>query len=215
MSAINPLFHHIQKLLTVGIQLLLNDPPTSESTSPRLNRSGKMFLQFGTRTVDDGNFEHPRLLWTDGQDVSYTLELLDIQSIRPPDMFELEESNYPFAIPNHSFFVTTNGGTELLFEAVDELQMIRVTTSLRGIIGRLAKKIVMGENDWVVQMMLASVRGVTQSLEELEAEAPYAMVDVTDQLVKKTTTASTTSNMSGLMRQAQERRNRMRSTRHQ
>jgi len=200
----------------VGIQLLLNDPPTAQNNTPRLNRSGKMILQFGTQSSNgDGKFEHPHLLWTDGHDVSYMLELLGIQSIRKPSAFELEDS-YPFAIPAHSFFLTTNsnnddgndnGTSSLLFEAVDELQMIRVTTALRGIIGKLAKKIILGENDWVVQMMLASSSPVSGgpstsiSLEDLEGGVvPCAMADMTDNLVKKTT----------LMKQAQERRSKIR-----
>jgi len=217
---------YFKKLLSVGIQLLLNDPPTSsEKSGPRLNRAGKMFLQFGNKAQPDelGKFEHPHLLWAGGQDASHALELLDIRSIRRPTSFELDNA-YPFAIPTHSFFLTTtsgededgededgNVGRSLLFEAVDELQMIRVTAALRGIIGKLAKKIIQGENDWVVQMLLASsARGGGGGaaaggicLEDLEGSGavPCAMADVTDHLVGKTT----------LMRQAQERRNMLRS----
>ena len=81
-----------QKLLSVGIQLLLNDPPNTSfaaNTAPRLNRSGKMFLRFGTRSPGDGQFAPPRLLWTDGHGVSYALELLNIRAIRPPMPCEL------------------------------------------------------------------------------------------------------------------------------
>ena len=102
-----------------------------------------------------------------------------------------------------------NGTSSLLFEAVDELQMIRVTTALRGIIGKLARRIILGENDWVVQMMLASSSPVdggpatSISLEDLEGNVvPCAMADMTDHLVRKTT----------LMKQAQERRSKIRST---
>mmetsp|Transcript_1198 Transcript_1198/g.2995 ORF Transcript_1198/g.2995 Transcript_1198/m.2995 type:complete len:865 (-) Transcript_1198:165-2759(-) len=224
----NAIDGYFKKLLTVGIQLLFNDPPPTSETmyqGPRLHRTGKMFLQFGVRGDNSGipgEFEQPRLFWTDGQSVSHSLELLDIASIRPPHPYELEGS-YPFAIPDHSFFLFTNDGTTLLFEAVDEVQMIRVTTALRGIIGRLAKKIVMGENDWLVQMMMASVgcRGheggngdssgggpqqqQRSSLDGTEDNVPGAMADITDHLVRKQT--------SGLMRQAQERRSRLRSTR--
>ena len=129
------------------------------------------------------------------------------------------EDSYPFTIPAHSFFLTTNdnnnddgndnGTSSLLFEAVDELQMIRVTTALRGIIGKLARRIILGENDWLVQMMLASSSPVdggpatSISLEDLEDNVvPCAMADMTDHLVRKTT----------LMKQAQERRSKIRST---
>lgn len=200
--------YHAQKLLTVGIQLLLNDPPSAErSTGPRLNRAGKMYLQFGTRGGVDGKYDHPRLLWTDGQDVSYELEVLDISSINRPAPNDLEGS-YPFAVGAHSFFLSTNSGTSLLFEAVDETQTKRITKALRSIVRRLARKIIMGESDWIVQMMLATVgtasgdgtRGVISSLEELEEAAPCAMADATDHMVKCST----------LVMQAHDRRRRRR-----
>lgn len=80
--------------------------------------------------------------------------------------------------------------------------MTRVTTALKGIVSRLARKIIMGENDWIVQMMLASSVGgqLQHSLEEIENVLPYAMADVTDHLVTKTT----------LMTQALDCRSRMR-----
>ena len=169
-----------------------------------------MFLQFGSRV--NKTYEQPRLLWTDGQDVSYTLELLDISSIRQPALYELE-SYYPFSIPANSFFVSTNGGTSLLFEAVDDVQMRRITSALQGIVARLAKKIVMGEQDWVCQMMLSSAGGESgqiSSMNELEEMVPNAMADVTDHLVKKTTLVHEKTK---LMQQAHERRNRLRSRR--
>ena len=134
-------------------------------------------------------------------------------------MFDLEDSD-PFAIPTHSFFVTMNSSnndngndnrTSLLFKAMDELQMTHVTTALRGIIGRLARKIIMGENDWVVQMMLAMSLAAgplpgggpatTISLEDLEGSMILcAMADMMDHFVKKTM----------LMTRAQERQSKIR-----
>lgn len=226
----------------MGIKLLVNDPTSASSLQqqhhgPCQNRNGKLFLQFGTRDANNSNsngqlfddsifseFEHPRLVWTDGQAVTYSLELLDIVSIRSPDPNELKNKKggtyYPFSNAQNSFFVSTHDGTTLLFEAGDEMQMIQITTALRGIIGRLAKKIVMGENDWLVQMMLASVgdmggpnplsqqQFISGGLDKVvEEDVPHAMADVTDHLVGKQTT--------GLMRSAQERRSRLRSTRQQ
>ena len=133
-----------QKLITVGIQLLLNDPP-DRSNGPRLNRKGKLFLKFG-KTQSSSDFSktsfNPQLVWTDGHDVSYTIELFDIQSIRQPMLNETEEE-YPILMEELSFFVTTYGGTSLLFEAGDEMELIRVVVALKGIVGRLVKKIVM------------------------------------------------------------------------
>ena len=139
-----------QKLITVGIQLLLNDPP-ERINGPRLNRKGKLFLKFGktqsSTSHDHGKktttaYDHPQLVWTDGYDVSYTIELFDIQSIRQPMLNETEEE-YPILMEELSFFVTTYGGTSLLFEAGDEMELIRVVVALKGIVGRLVKKIVM------------------------------------------------------------------------
>jgi hypothetical protein len=193
----------------VGIQLILNDPPISDN-GPRLNRNGKMFLKFGT--LSHGTYENPRLHWTDGHSISYTFELLDIEMIRQPTESELN-GIYPFAIPAHSFFILNNDGLSLLFEAVDELQMIRITTALRGIIARLAKKIVAGESDWVGQMMLASTAQVVK-FEELEGMLSCAMSDVSDCLVTKTAFAvsSESDKMSkkiAWMKQARERRARL------
>ena len=133
-----------QKLITVGIQLLLNDPP-ERINGPRLNRKGKLFLKFG-KTQSSSDFSktsfNPQLVWTDGHDVSYTIELFDIQSIRQPMLNETEEE-YPILMEELSFFVTTYGGTSLLFEAGDEMELIRVVVALKGIVGRLVKKIVM------------------------------------------------------------------------
>lgn len=197
-----------QKLLSVGIQLLLNDPPNAtEHSGPRLNRSGKMFLRFREAATPDGlgRFEQPRLLWTDGKGVSYALPLLDIQSIRRPTPRELDNS-YPFAIPAHSFLLSTrrdgegdegDGHRSLLFEAVDEVQMTRVMTALRGIIGKLARKIIMGENDWLAQMMQAASLGSKGS-----DAVPCAMTNVTDHIVTQT----------ALMKKAHRRKNQLQST---
>jgi hypothetical protein len=186
----------------VGIQLILNDPPISDN-GPRLNRNGKMFLKFGT--LSHGTYENPRLHWTDGHSISYTFELLDIEMIRQPTESELN-GIYPFAIPAHSFFILNNDGLSLLFEAVDELQMIRITTALRGIIARLAKKIVAGESDWVGQMMLASTAQVVK-FEELEGMLSCAMSDVSDCLV--TSESDKMSKKTAWMKQARERRARL------
>lgn len=193
--------------MSVGIQLLLNESPAAlrnTGDSKQQRRLGKMFLQFGT-TQSNGQFDHPQLCWTDDKDANsyHHLELLSIQSVRQPTMFELE--NYTQAIPAHSFLLVTTDGTSLVFEAVDEVQMNRVSSALKGIISRLAKKILMGENDWMVQMMVAAAGGVQNLEMDLESLLPNAMADFTDHLVKKTT----------LMGQAQKRRSHLRSTRGQ
>ena len=128
----------------MGIQLLLNDPP-ERTNGPRLNRKGKLFLKFG-KTQSSSDFSktsyNPQLVWTDGYDVSYTIELFDIQSIRQPMLNETEEE-YPIAMEELSFFVSTYSGISLLFEAGDEMELIRVVAALKGIVSRLVKKIIM------------------------------------------------------------------------
>ena len=126
--------------------------------------------------------------------------MFDIETIRQPLPSEVE-GNYLFAIPEHCFFVSTFSGTSWLFEAVDELQMTQNITALREIIGRFSRKIVTGENDWLVQLMLASVGegGHVSTLAEVEEVLPIAVVDVTDHLVKKT----------ALFRRAQDKRSRL------
>ena len=129
----------------MGIQLLLNDPP-ERTNGPRLNRKGKLFLKFGPKTQSSSDFSktlyNPQLVWTDGYDVSYTIELFDIQSIRQPMLNETEEE-YPIAMEELSFFVSTYSGISLLFEAGDEMELIRVVAALKGIVSRLVKKIIM------------------------------------------------------------------------
>jgi len=145
-----------------------------------------MLLEFGTRS--HGRYEYPYLLWTDGHCVSHKLDLLDIDSIRQPLQSEVED-NYLFAIPEHCFFLSTQSGTRLLFEAVDELQVTEITIALRDLISKFSRKIVTGESDWLVQLMLASVgeEGHVSTLAEVEEVLPKAVADVTDHLVKKTT----------------------------
>jgi hypothetical protein len=199
----------IQKILTVGIQLILNDPPTSGS-GLRQARNGKMFLKFGTQS--NGAYESPRLLWTDGYSITHSLELLDIEMIHQAIESELK-GVYPFAIAAHSFFISNKGGLSLLFEAVDELQVMRIITALRSIIARFARKIITGESDWVGQMMLASTEPVVK-VKELEDLVPCAIADVSNSLVKKTAfsvlnESQNKSKKTAWIKQARERRTRL------
>eukprot|EP01082_Thalassiosira_pseudonana_P012709 g11199.t1 g11199 contig5:351146-353860(+) len=175
---------YFKKLLSVGIQLQLND-----STGQK--RQGKIFLRFGGRI--GGEFEDPCFIWKDlgGQVSTFSspgllpnpidsICLFDIQSMRKPTKFELD--SYPQAIAGNSFFLSTNNGTSLLFEAINDVQIDRVTTGLKGVVSKLVRDIITGDNGWIVQMMTsvgANVLGV-------DGSASYAMTNVTDQLVKKT-----------------------------
>ncbi len=117
--------------------------------------------------------------------MSHTIELLDIQSIRQPLLSEVE-GGY---IPEHCFFLSTHNGMRLLFEAMDESQVTGITMALRRLVSRFSRKIVTGENDWLVQLMLASVGdgGRVSTLAEVEEVLPMAVADVADHLVKNST----------------------------
>ncbi|KAL7550292.1 hypothetical protein ACHAWF_013571 [Thalassiosira exigua] len=207
---------YFKKLVSIGIQLALNEPLGAEEDDGGrdLRRSGKMFLEFGTRNPVDRNFDHPRLTWTsddddDGRRTSRCIELLDIRSIREPTPAQAERR--PSAAPSRSFVLSTNGGEAHLFEAVDETQAERIGAALRGIVSRLARKIVMGENDWLVGMMLSSKKGgagaprpgggVVPTKPE-GADVLDAVASATDRLVGTT----------ALMKQAHVMRSSMRST---
>jgi hypothetical protein len=120
--------------------------------------------------------------------MSHIIELLDIESIRQPLLSEVE-GGYRFAIPEHCFFLSTHNGTRLLFEAMDESQASGIIVALRHLISRFSRKIVTGESDWLVQLMLASVgdEGHVSTLAEVEEVLPMAVADVADHLVKKST----------------------------
>lgn len=187
---------------------MLNYPPPISTSSDSnksiagLKQPGRMFLKFQKGSDAGSSFERPCLLWTDGPDASYTVELFDIHSIRNPTLFELDD--YTFAIPSRSFVVST-GDMFLMFEATDASQTTRVMTALQKIISRLAMKILMGDDGWMVQMMLSSSpagRGSMAGGHYLENADPHSMTNVTNLLVEKTTAVP--------MKQTRERRSRMR-----
>ena len=157
---------------------------------------GKMTLAFGSRS--SGRFDHPRLVWSgvdEIQSADLFVDLFDIVSIRRPTPPEIE--NYPRAVPAHCFFIETSSasGCNILFEAVDEIQMSRVMSGLTNIVGKLARWVVAGDDSWVSQTMLANIG----SVDAVESSVPSAMVDVTNHLVK---TAKSQRQLSKLQRDA-------------
>ncbi len=143
-------------------------------------RKGKLFLRFGTRS--SGKFEEPCFVWKDAiEDSNPAIEgfsLFDISSIRKPSVFELD--NFPMAIADSSFFISKCDGESLLFEAIDNVQMTRVSSALKGIVAKMTRYIIMGHDAWMTQI-LASVHGSSED-EYLVA----ATIDLTDHLIQKT-----------------------------
>lgn len=148
----------MQKVTSVGIQLHLNIPPNKRRKMASHKRKGKLFLRFGTR--NSGKFEAPCFVWKDAVEESTpTMEgfsLFDISSIRKPSVFELD--SFPMATADSSFFISKCDGDSLLFEAIDNVQMTRVSSALKGIVAKMTRCIIMGDDAWMTQM-LTSVHG--------------------------------------------------------
>lgn len=167
-----------------------------------------MFLKFGSKHSINGANDSLYLEWTDGYAASHTIDVFDIDSIRQPDDVELRL--YPFAIPANSFFISSKeDGSSLLFEAVDELQLERIVSALRGIISRLTKTNVIDESDnWVRQIMLLSA---PQSVKLQDAEG-IVMKDASHCSVNKSTFANVSSYVDKktvLLKNFRERRTRL------
>lgn len=103
--------------------------------------------------------------------------LFDISSIRKPSVFELD--SFPMASVDSCFFVSRCDGNSLLFEAIDNVQMTRVSSALKGIVTKMTRSIIMGDDTWITQM-LASVHGGAG-----DEYLVTATTDVTDHLIKK------------------------------
>jgi len=168
-----------KKVISVGIQLHLNIPPNKRHKMASQKRKGKLFLRFGTR--NNGKFEEPSFVWKDAMENSTpTMEnfsLFDISSIRKPSVFELD--SFPMASADSCFFVSRCDGNSLLFEAIDNVQMTRVSSALKGIVAKMTKSIITGDDTWITQM-LASVHGSSG-----DEYIVTATTDVTDHLIKK------------------------------
>lgn len=165
-----------------------------------------MFIRFGSRSK--GIFEDPCFIWkdADGRVSSFApkksftaterIGLFDVLSIKKPTMIELD--GYPLAIPENCFILLMNNGASLLFEAIDNFQMTRISTAIRGIVAKMARNIVTGDNAWVTQMLTS----VDKNVSDDDIVVSVAMTDVTDQLIRKS-----------IMQQAQDRLRKKRSSR--
>lgn len=213
---------YFKKLISVGIQLLLHDPPTKVGGSTHTQRRGKLFLRFDASTAAaDGG---PHFLWKDdessrssspfwpalpsgvGGGVTTTpprssspsspyrsingehrINLFDISSIQKPTLLELEK--YPFATPGNALFLSVKGGKSdddvedkpavLVLEAMDEIQATRAASGVRGIVAKLARSVIAGDDGWVGRMMMSASSQVADDA----AKLTRAMTDATDQLV--------------------------------
>jgi len=188
---------YFKELLSSGIPLMLSDPPPisgnryNHSEAAGLKQPGNMVLLYGNQS--NPGSKQPCLVWTDGSDLSYTIELLDIMSIRKPTLFELD--CYVFAIPAQSFVISTPK-TTLSFEASSESEATDVIVALQKITSRLARKIALGEDDWMVQMLPRSSSMARKEISSLAKElfknvVPHAKTDVTHLLSENTSSVPT------------------------
>lgn len=166
-----------------------------------------MFLKFGSKHSINGACDSLYLEWTD-RSASHTIDVFDIDSIRQPEEAELRL--YPFAIPAHSFVISSKeDGSSLLFEAVDELQLEHIIAALWSIISRLTKTNVIDESDdWVKQIMLLSA---SQSVDPQDDEG-IVTTDASHCSEKNSTLANVSSYVDKrtvLMKNFRERRTRV------
>ncbi|KAL3790822.1 hypothetical protein HJC23_004723 [Cyclotella cryptica] len=175
---------YFKKLLSVGIHLQLNDPPNNLTTHCQ-KRQGKLLLRFGGRTA--GQIESPFFIWVDmmGNTSSFSapddthkvesIMLSDIQIIRKPRESELD--GYPLVTPEHCFVMSLQDGNTLILEAINDIQMKRVTMGLNGILHVLEHDIKTGDYSWI----LKSLQSVKRKVSDVQPHA--CAVDLT---VKKT-----------------------------
>ncbi|KAL7485815.1 hypothetical protein ACHAW6_011420 [Cyclotella cf. meneghiniana] len=175
---------YFKKLLSVGIHLQLNDPPNNQTTHCQ-KRQGKLLLRFNGRTVDQ--IEAPFFTWVDmkgnpslfsapeATDKVESIMLSDIQIIRKPRESELD--GYPLVTAEHCFVMSLQNGNTLFFEAINDIQMKRVTIGLNGILHVLERDIKTGDYSWILQ----SLQSVKRKVSDVQPSA-----SAVDQSVKKT-----------------------------
>jgi hypothetical protein len=123
---------------------------------------GKLLICFNGST--EGQFESPFFIWKDMNNQSSTFSapnetnkvesilLSDIKTIRKPREAELE--GYPFVTPKHCFVLALLNGVTLFLEAVDAIQMGRVTAGLNGILNKLEQDInTTADFSWIMKSL--------------------------------------------------------------
>jgi hypothetical protein len=150
-----------KKLLSMGMQLQINDPPGLNETHRR-KRMGKLLLRFNGST--EGKFEAPFFIWKDMNNQPSTFSapdetnkvesilLSDVKTIRKPREAELE--GYSLVTPTHCFVLALLNGVTLFLEAVDALRMDRVTAGLNGVLNKLEQDInTRGDYTWIMKSL--------------------------------------------------------------
>lgn len=112
----------------------------------------------------EGKFEAPFFTWKDMNNKASTFTapdapnkvesilLSDIKSIRKPREAELH--GYPLVTPAHCFVLALLNGVTFFFEAVNAIQISRVTTGLNEILNKLEHDINnTGDFAWVLQSL--------------------------------------------------------------
>jgi hypothetical protein len=103
-----------------------------------------------------------------------SIMLSDIQIIRKPRDSELD--GYPLVTPEHCFVMSLQNSNTLFFEAINDIQMKRVTMGLNGILHVLERDIKMGDYSWILQ----SLQSVKRQVPDVQTNACAV-----DQSVKK------------------------------
>lgn len=104
-----------------------------------------------------------------------SIMLSDIQIIRKPRESELD--GYPLVTAEHCFVMSLQNGNTLFFEAINDIQMKRVTIGLNGILHVLERDIKTGDYSWILQ----SLQSVKRKVSDVQPSA-----SAVDQSVKKT-----------------------------
>ena len=104
-----------------------------------------------------------------------SIMLSDIQIIRKPRDSELD--GYPLVTPEHCFVMSLQNSNTLFFEAINDIQMKRVTMGLNGILHVLERDIKTGDYSWILQ----SLQSVKRKVSDVQPSACAV-----DQSVKKT-----------------------------
>ena len=111
-----------------------------------------------------------------------SIPLFDIASVEKAETRHLRA--YPFAIPNHSFFVTLSNGGVILFEAKDESQHQLFIRGLRWVVARLAFNLIVGNGNICTELGLIARDALDEDVDSTMDVVTNRLVDVSVQAVR-------------------------------